>query len=100
MFAPHAAPPDARGYGAEHRAERARVGEIVAAGAAVCSICSRPIRPGAAWHLDHAPDRQSYRGAAHASCNAKDGARRGARAAAKARRARRRYTPPGRRSRS
>ena len=67
----------ARGYGAAHQRERAKWKPTVEAGNADCALCHDPIEPGSEWHLDHTPDRQGYRGPAHASCNRKDGARRG-----------------------
>jgi hypothetical protein len=67
-----------RGYGAEHKRERAKWKPMVDRGEIDCCLCGDPIEPGSAWHLDHTPDRTSYRGAAHASCNVKDGAVRGA----------------------
>lgn len=66
-----------RGYGAGHRAVRAQWRPIVEAGQATCCLCGQGIAPNARWHLDHTPDRTGYRGAAHASCNVKDGAQRG-----------------------
>lgn len=66
----------ARGYGAEHKRERARWARIVERGEATCCLCGQPIVPGVKWHLDHTPDRTGYRGPACASCNVKDGAKR------------------------
>lgn len=66
-----------RGYGAEHRKMRAQWAAIVDLGEATCCLCGQAIHPGAAWHLDHTPDRTAYRGPAHATCNVVDGAKRG-----------------------
>jgi len=66
-----------RGYGATHQRERKRWATIVNQGQATCCLCGTPITPGTKWHLDHTPDRTSYRGAAHADCNIRDGAKRG-----------------------
>jgi hypothetical protein len=61
--------PTERGYGTAHKKERARVARVVEAGEAACSRCGGLIEPGTEWHLDHADDRQSYRGPSHALCN-------------------------------
>jgi RNA polymerase subunit RPABC4/transcription elongation factor Spt4 len=42
-----------RGYGADHKAERAAWEPIVQAGAVVCRRCHELIRPGQAWDLGH-----------------------------------------------
>lgn len=69
---------DERGYGKEHREERARwKRDVVDKGLADCCLCGDPIDPQSKWHLDHTPDRTGYRGVAHAGCNVSDGARRG-----------------------
>lgn len=62
---------------------RKALGELVAAGRAVCCRCGRPIVPGSAWHADHTDDRSGYRGAAHAACNLRAAARKGAAVAAR-----------------
>lgn len=67
-----------RGYGAAHRALRAGVARVVEAGEAVCARCGKPILVGEDWDLDHGPDRSSYLGPSHRSCNRKAGARNGA----------------------
>lgn len=68
---------NARGYGKAHRDIRERTwARRVQTGTTRCCLCGELIRPGAPWHLDHTPDRQGYRGAAHASCNSSDGAKR------------------------
>lgn len=68
----------ARGYDAAHRKARAAyLAQLDAAGVGVCCIGGEPIYPGQALHLDHTPDRQSYRGLACARHNKQDGARRG-----------------------
>src|SRR4051812_42234608 len=67
-----------RGYGREHQKVRAQWRMVVESGDADCCLCGLPIDPREQWHLDHTPDRDGYRGAAHALCNMIDGARRGA----------------------
>jgi hypothetical protein len=67
----------ARGYDYWHRKLRRQWAHVVDSGQAHCSICGEWIAPGTPWHLDHDDDRRYYRGAAHASCNVKDGARKG-----------------------
>ncbi len=63
-----------RGYGAAHKRLRAKLSPIVASGAAVCSKCGEPIKPGEPWDLAHA-DRTGahwlglYSGAQHRACN-------------------------------
>lgn len=64
----------ARGYGADHDAERERWRPQVERGgvhcmAVVCVMPSRLIMIGQAWHMDHTDDRTAYRGPAHALCN-------------------------------
>ena len=59
----------ARGYGYEHVALRKQYARYVEAGQVSCSRCDEPIQPGTPWHLDHADDRASYLGPAHARCN-------------------------------
>ena len=67
-----------RGYGARHQALRrswqARInrGEIVR-----CASCEQRIT-GTSWHLGHTPDRTTYRGPEHVSCNTSEGGTRGA----------------------
>lgn len=73
------ASPSERGYGKEHRLERAKWKPIVEAGKTNCCLCGFWIEPGTKWHLDHTEDRTGYRGVAHAACNVRDGASRGAR---------------------
>lgn len=84
----------ARGYGSDHKRQRAAVAADVARGRATCSICHQPIQPGSPWHLDHTHDRTGYRGPAHKRCNEQDGGRKGARIAAALRRAARRPPAP------
>lgn len=68
----------ARGYGADHRKARAAyLAQLQRDGVGVCCIGGELIYPGQALHLDHTPDRQSYRGLACARHNKQDGARRG-----------------------
>ncbi|WP_326548706.1 hypothetical protein QGN32_11630 [Mycolicibacterium sp. ND9-15] len=67
---PRRATTNQRGYDAAHKAERERVGRIVAAGLATCARCGKPIHPAHKWHLDHHDtDRSRYIGPSHASCN-------------------------------
>lgn len=62
--------PSQRGYGIEHRRMRDAISKAMINGATFdCSRCDGRIMPGEAWHLDHADDRQSYAGPAHAACN-------------------------------
>jgi hypothetical protein len=71
-------PPDQRGYGKAHREARAAaIAKLKRDGVGICCIGGEPIYPGQALHLDHTPDRQSYRGLACARHNRSDGARRG-----------------------
>jgi len=58
-----------RGYGREHRRRRAAWKRRVDAGEVLCARCHKPIIPGTKWHLDHGPDRNTYLGPSHASCN-------------------------------
>ena len=66
----------ARGYGARHQRERARVAKAVARGEAFCAAprCKHPrgrwIAPGERWDLGHHPyDRSVYLGPLHEACN-------------------------------
>jgi hypothetical protein len=73
-----------RGYGTQHRAERAKWAPIVEAGQGWCAeiICikrSRRIAPGEPWHLAHTEDRTAYRGPSHEACNVAEVNRRRAR---------------------
>ena len=55
-----------RGYGAEHRALRARWVPLVATGNVKCWRCGDYIAAGAAWDLGHDDrDRSKYRGPEH-----------------------------------
>lgn len=71
------------GYGQPHRKIREYWRPIVDAGEGRCSepVCINPrgrmIVPGTPWHLAHTPDRQGYRGPAHAGCNASEAGVRG-----------------------
>lgn len=70
--------PAQRGYGKEHRAARAAaIAQLERNGVGICCIGGEPIYPGQKLHLDHTPDRQSYRGLACAKHNVRDGAKRG-----------------------
>lgn len=77
------------------RRERARHAPAVAAGAAVCCRCGRPILPGTPWQADHWPVPLEHGGTqtqpAHARCNMAAGGRRGAQLTNA-----RRNPPPGR----
>jgi len=71
-----------RGYGREHRKERARWEPVVEAGQAWCCaiVCIMPVRwipPGSKWDLGHNPDRTAYLGPCHQECNRSEGGRRG-----------------------
>lgn len=58
-----------RGYGREHRAERASVQRRIDAGQVVtCWRCGVQL-VGREWHLDHGTDRKTYRGPACGPCN-------------------------------
>jgi hypothetical protein len=90
-----------RGYGAGHQQQRAALKPAVDAGRAMCAeiICleqSRRIEPGTPWDLAHTPERDSYRGPAHARCNQNEAARRGGATsgAQAARRAALKHRPP------
>lgn len=65
----------ARGYGAEH--QRIRAALLGQAYGQPCHHCGHPMLKGQQLDLDHTPDRTSYRGFAHATCNRRDGAKRG-----------------------
>lgn len=78
---PAKAPTASRGYGGDHQAERERQRPFVESGAARCTRCGKPIRPGEAWALDHDDnDRSRYLGPAHARCNSQAGGRKSRRA--------------------
>lgn len=62
-------PTAARGYGAAHQRLRRQLDPVVAAGGVACARCGLPIVPGTPWELDHTPDRTSYLGPSHKSCN-------------------------------
>jgi hypothetical protein len=71
-----------RGYGHEHRRERARWKPAVERGdvdchAIVCLEPDRRIRPDQRWHLGHTPDRSAWTGPEHERCNTSEGATRG-----------------------
>jgi hypothetical protein len=63
-------------YGYRHQQERLKWKRIVDQGDAVCCLCGRPLPPGAAFHLDHLPGTDQYRGVACPKCNTADGGRR------------------------
>ncbi len=78
-FSAPALPPEQRGYGPEHRAERRRrIAQLEAEGVGVCCLGGEPIYPGQRLHLDHTDDRTGYRGLACAAHNIAAGARKGA----------------------
>lgn len=71
-----------RGYGHAHQAERKKWQPSVDAGqgycsAATCLFPDRWIEPGTPWDLGHTPDRTTWTGPEHMSCNRSEGARRG-----------------------
>lgn len=68
----------AQGYGNKHQLERKRWKAIIDESGARCARCRRPILPGMAWHLDHAPGKRGYLGPSHARCNVVAGAKLGA----------------------
>ncbi len=70
-------PAAARGYGWEHRRERARWAPRVATGETSCARCGWPILPGQLWDLDHASGKSSYLGPSHRRCNRSAGAAKG-----------------------
>ena len=71
-------PATTRGYGTEHRQLRARWKSLIeSVGWAPCCLCDEVIEASEPWHLDHNPERDGYRGIAHAMCNLRDGAKRG-----------------------
>lgn len=70
----------ARGYGADHQAQREAWRPTVEAGQAHCTeiIClntSRWIQPGTPWDLAHDRTTGGYLGPAHRKCNRSEGAR-------------------------
>jgi hypothetical protein len=75
-----------RGYGYKHAMAR-RIAADKHHPSDPCTICHLPLgEMSSDLHYDHQPDRDGYRGFAHAGCNRTDGARRGsARAHANAR---------------
>lgn len=62
-------------YGPAHR--RLRAALLPSAYGSDCHLCGEVMREGQPLHLDHAEDRESYRGMAHAHCNLRDGSVRG-----------------------
>jgi hypothetical protein len=68
-----------RGYGRDHKRERALWEKRIAAGGVTCARpdCGRPIVPGMLWDLDHTDDRSGYLGPSHRHCNRKAGAVKG-----------------------
>lgn len=68
----------ARGYGAQHQAERTKWAKVVEAGEASCARCHKPIKADESYDLDHDDDRTGYIGVSHVSCNRSAGGRNGA----------------------
>jgi hypothetical protein len=66
----------ARGYGAEHQAQRKQALAAFIPGQP-CPRCGHSMWPGQALDLDHTDDRAGYHGLAHARCNRSAGARKG-----------------------
>lgn len=71
----------ARGYGADHQAQRSKWLPTVKAGRARChaKVCLKPSRridPTEEWDLGHTEDRTSWTGPEHMQCNRSDGGRR------------------------
>ena len=63
-------PPELRGYDKPHRALRAELAPLVAAGGVRCAYCGEPIAPGEPWDLGHVDgDRSRYSGPEHRHCN-------------------------------
>ena len=64
-------------YRGHHDQMRRVYARTVAAGAAVCVRCGKPIAPGEAWDLDHVDGGgpHDYAGPAHGRCNRQAGAR-------------------------
>jgi hypothetical protein len=71
-----------RGYNWDHRQARKHALANLIDGTP-CHLCGHPMYRTQRLHLDHTPDRTTYRGLAHAQCNRVDGARRGAQVANK-----------------
>ena len=68
----------ARGYTADHDALRRRWKPRVDAGLVDCCspTCIEPVRriqPGEPWDLGHTPDRKTWRGPEHSTCNRSEG---------------------------
>lgn len=64
-----------RGYGSEHKRERARWQRVIDTTGANCARCGGLIAPGQPWDLGHTDDRTGWTGPEHAHCNRADGAR-------------------------
>lgn len=82
-----------RGYGHEHKKQRAAIEPLVRSGKAVCWRCiaegvpkeQAKIRPDEPWDLGHDDhDRSRYRGPEHVRCNRAAGGRAGGRASSSA----------------
>lgn len=67
----------ARGYGADHQAERARWAPVVAEGTVSCARCDETIKASDRWDLGHTEDRSGWTGPEHARCNRAAGLRKG-----------------------
>lgn len=59
---------------ARHKQIRRAFTILIEQGGELCCLCSEAIQPDDKWDLDHTADREGYRGAAHASCNRREGA--------------------------
>jgi hypothetical protein len=66
-------------YGHFHRKLRTEFKALIDAGGVNCCRCGQSIPPGAKFELDHADDRNGYKGAAHPFCNQSAGGAKAAR---------------------
>jgi hypothetical protein len=59
-----------RGYGYQHKKQRAQWKTLVDQGQVNCARCGQLIEPGTPWDLGHDDaDRTQYRGPEHRACN-------------------------------
>ena len=64
-----------RGYGRAHRARRAHLAPLVAAGVLDCARCGKRIEPGEPFDLGHLDgEKTRYSGVVHSHCNRRAGA--------------------------